>query len=334
MVKGEIKRPSSFTHFSISTFSPTSAFIQNFQIKRDLQRGRLNLIKLTPKETLKRYANGRGGNDVGGEPHNTKRNSNNISSRNLKKNKNKYRSDNDCIKEHTKIDRDRGLMMMQRKSYFMKGLQTSILMSALGATTNTKWLSLLQAQQAQASMLKSSLSLSGGKDSTLSRYLRPSMVNALESDEYEYDFDPTKELGLVLEELISNRYVRTFVKGLVPGSQASQKDITLGSFLVAVNGKSLEGFRKSTVAKMIKEEISKGNKMQQVTTSSLNNNPESTTDAMIEKPFASSSLVLTFRDSTRFMELLQKKNSDNQSKSVANKPDGNSPLEVVDEDLV
>lgn len=65
-------------------------------------------------------------------------------------------------------------------------------------------------------------------------------------------------MGLELDNLENRGLYRTYVKRVLPGSVAEKNGVTVGSFLVTLNGRPLEGFRAVQVLRKIKEATGAG----------------------------------------------------------------------------
>ncbi len=111
-------------------------------------------------------------------------------------------------------------------------------------------------------------------------------VHAAGDDEYDVLFDATKPLGLALEDFGKGGKYRTYVAKLVRGSQAASKDIRIPALVVAVNGRNVEGLPRKLVVQLIR-------------------------DAQEGRGGGNgSALRVTFRDPSKFMELLTEKGAE------------------------
>lgn len=115
----------------------------------------------------------------------------------------------------------------------------------------------------------------------------PSLRQALAvgNDEYDVTFDVKQPLGLALEDF-GNRdgKYRTYVSKTLRGSQATGKGIRIPALVVAVNGQNVEGLPRKMVAQLIRDTIEGRNGMGK-----------------------GGVVTVTFRDPSKFMELLNDK---------------------------
>lgn len=106
-------------------------------------------------------------------------------------------------------------------------------------------------------------------------------AHAVKDDEYDVAFDAKQPLGLALEDFGQNGKYRTYVSKTLRGSQATSKGIRIPALVVAVNGKNVEGLPRKMVVQLIRDAQEGRNGMGE-----------------------GSSLMVTFRDPAKFMELL------------------------------
>lgn len=78
------------------------------------------------------------------------------------------------------------------------------------------------------------------------------------SDEFEVVFNRNEKVGLSLADFGDKGKYRTYVKGVIRGSQAEAKGIRVPALVVSVNGVNVEGLPASYVVKLFRQAEGEG----------------------------------------------------------------------------